>query len=120
MNYICDIVVLTWNNLDITKQFIDSLLASTEVPFRLIIIDNASSDGTREYLLSLKDSEKCSLEVVLNDKNKGFVAGMNQGLRLSNAEYVFLVNNDLIFSKGWHRCDSKYCISFPGTKPMNM
>jgi O-antigen biosynthesis protein len=101
MSYLCDIVVLTWNNLDITKTFIDSLLASSNIPCRLIIIDNASSDGTREYLASLKDIGNFKFSIVLNNENRGFVAGMNQGLKLSEAEYICLANNDLIFSKGW-------------------
>lgn len=79
----------------------ESFLACTETPSRLIVIDNGSNDGTKEYLSSLKDTDKCKFVVVLNNENKGFVEGVNQGIRLSDASHVCLVNNDVIFSKGW-------------------
>ena len=96
-----DIIVLTWNKESITRDFVESFFSHTSVPCRLIIIDNGSSDGTRDYLTSLKDSETIKLKVILNPENNGFVKGMNQGIELSEAPLVCLANNDLIFSKGW-------------------
>ncbi|MBU1122853.1 MAG: glycosyltransferase family 2 protein [Candidatus Omnitrophota bacterium] len=101
MNPICDIIVLTFNRLDITKQFVESFLANTILPTRLIIIDNASSDATRQYLSGLRGTDNCAIEVILNDDNVGFVRGMNQGIALSRAPFVCLSNNDLIFTRGW-------------------
>lgn len=101
MNVKCDIIVLTWNQLDIIKQFVESYLENTSELSRLIIIDNGSSDGTPEYLSSLTDTDKVFFKVVLNTENRGFVGGMNQGIELSSASYVCLANNDLIFTKGW-------------------
>lgn len=96
-----DIIALTWNNKQVTRDFVESFLGNTAISTRLIIIDNGSSDGTTEYLSSLKDSGNCIIKVVLNRENKGFVGGMNQGIEASNAPYVCLANNDLIFTKGW-------------------
>ncbi|MFH1641090.1 MAG: glycosyltransferase family 2 protein [Candidatus Omnitrophota bacterium] len=101
MNSLCDVVVLTWNQRNIIKDFVESYLANTSVASRLIIIDNGSNDGTREYLLSLTDTDRCSFEIIFNEENKGFVGGMNQGISISDAPYVCLVNNDLIFTEGW-------------------
>lgn len=98
---ICDIIVLTWNQQQLIKAFIESLLSNTFLPFRLIIIDNASVDGTRDHLSYLKDNDNCQFKIVFNSENKGFVRGMNQGIEISNAPYVCLANNDLIFTKGW-------------------
>jgi len=98
MKNICDIIVLTWNQKQIIKSFIDSLFKSTSLPFRLIIIDNNSKDGTREYLESIK---KDNVKIIFNKENRGFVGGMNQGIEISDAPYVCLANNDLIFTKGW-------------------
>lgn len=97
----CDIVVLTWNQLDVIKTFIESFLSNTTLPSRLIIVDNGSNDGTKEYLSSLKDTPDCAFKIILNKENKGYVGGMNQGLESSDAPYVCLANNDLIFTKGW-------------------
>ncbi len=96
-----DIIVLAWNNKPITIDFVESFLANTDIACRLIIIDNASTDGTPEYLLSLKDTARCAFKIVLNKENKGFVAGMNQGISLAGAPYICLANNDLLFSPGW-------------------
>jgi GT2 family glycosyltransferase len=98
---VCDIIVLTWNQLDIIKEFVQSFLFNTALPTRLIIIDNGSRDGTKEYLASLKDSNPHSFKIVLNKENRGFVGGMNQGLEISTAPYACLANNDLVFTKGW-------------------
>jgi len=101
MDYKADIIVLTWNGKQIIKNFVESFFAYTTVPSRLIIIDNASHDGTDEYLAKLKGTDRIKLEIVLNKENKGFVRGMNQGIEISDAPYVCLANNDLIFTKGW-------------------
>jgi len=84
-----------------TKNFIESFWSNASVSSRLIIIDNASTDGTVEYLSLLKDSSDRALKIVFNKENKGFVGGMNQGMAISDAPYVCLANNDLLFTKGW-------------------
>lgn len=97
----CDVIVLSWNRRDLTKSFVESFLSSTITPTRLIIIDNDSSDNTPEHLESLRDTDNCKFQVILNKENIGFVRGMNQGIAFSDAPYVCLANNDLIFNKGW-------------------
>jgi len=101
MNSLCDVIVLTWNQLEIIKNFINSFISTTSLPSRLIIIDNNSNDGTKEYLISLKNTPSCHFQIILNKENKGFVGGMNQGIKISQAKYVCLANNDVIFTKGW-------------------
>jgi len=101
MDYLFDIIVLNWNQKELTTDFVNSFLANTTIPCRLIIIDNGSDDGSVEYLLSLKDTAACKFKIVVNKENLGFVGGMNQGIEISAAPYVCLANNDLLFSKGW-------------------
>ncbi len=100
-NFQCDIIVLTWNHLELTKIFFESLLSSTSLKIRIIVVDNGSIDGTREYLGKLKEELTDKLEVIFNQENVGFVRGVNQGLAVSSAPYVCLANSDLIFTKGW-------------------
>ena len=97
----CDIIVLTWNQKSLIKEFTDSILENTITPSRLIIIDNASKDGTQDYLKTLKGNEIVKIEVIFNKENLGYVGGMNQGLVLSKSEYVCLMNNDVLVTKGW-------------------
>lgn len=101
MQYLCDVIILTWNQLETTKTCIESYLANTLVPTRLIVIDNASDESTRQYLSFLKNTPNCEIKIVLNEENLGFIRGMNQGIEISNAPYICLANNDLIFTKGW-------------------
>ncbi len=98
---VCDVIVLTWNKKDIIESFVNSFLKNTSVLCRLIIIDNASNDNTQEYLATLKDTPLCTFKIIINKENKGFVGGMNQGIEISEAPYVCLANNDLLFTKGW-------------------
>lgn len=101
MQSICDIVVLTWNKLPVTKAFVESLLENTFVPIRVIFVDNGSTDGTREYLSELKPTETCRFSFVFNKENKGYVKGNNQGLAEAHAPFVCFANNDLLFTPGW-------------------
>ncbi len=99
----CDLIVLTWNHLELTKKFFDSLLAGTCPVIRVIVVDNASTDGTKEYLKELKARSGLlhEIDVISNEENVGFVRGVNQGFARSSAPYVCLVNNDVIFTDGW-------------------
>jgi len=96
-----DIVVLTWNQKKLIQDFVGSFMKHTNFPCRLIIIDQASQDGTPDYLRSLKGNDLCSIEPVFNTENKGYIGGVNQGMSLSKADYVCLANNDLLFTDGW-------------------
>ena len=101
MNPLCDFVVLTFNKIDVTKNFVKSLLVNTSLPIRVIFVDNASHDGTRDYLRSLKESENCHFEIILNENNLGFIKGVNQGLAKAQAPFICIANNDLTFTPGW-------------------
>lgn len=97
----CDIVMAVWNNLKLTKDCIDSIIANTGTDFRLIIIDNASDKETGDYLNSLKQDSSLKILLVRNYSNLGFIKAVNQGIALSRAPYVCLINNDTIVTKGW-------------------
>lgn len=102
------IIVLTFNNLKINKLCINSILEKTAYPnYELIIVDNNSADGTREYLLELSKIES-NVKVILNKDNIGFAAGNNMGIKEADGEYVVLLNNDTIVTRGWLTALSKH------------
>ena len=73
------IIVVTYNNCDLTRLCIESVLANTTHPnVEIIIVDNNSSDSTPDYLRSLA-GEHGNIEVILNADNRGFAAANNQG-----------------------------------------
>ncbi|MGO9481221.1 MAG: glycosyltransferase [Candidatus Kryptoniota bacterium] len=90
------IVILTYNQLEYTKLTIDSIRKYTKVPYEIIVVDNASSDGTVRYLKAQKD-----IRTIFNRENVGFPAGCNQGMELAKGDYIVLVNNDVIVPNDW-------------------
>jgi GT2 family glycosyltransferase len=95
------IVVVTYNNLDLTRQCLESLYARTEWPnFEVIVVDNASSDGSPDYLREAATSYP-DLKVFLNPQNFGFARASNAGLQEASGEYLVLLNNDTVVSRGW-------------------
>jgi GT2 family glycosyltransferase/tetratricopeptide (TPR) repeat protein/2-polyprenyl-3-methyl-5-hydroxy-6-metoxy-1,4-benzoquinol methylase len=109
------IVILTHNQLAYTERCVSSIREHTPEPYELIFIDNASTDGTREYLLSLADAK-----VILNEENRGFPAGCNQGIKASSGSQVLLLNNDTVVTTGWLdrmldalSCDEKIALVGP-------
>lgn len=94
------IIMLTFNQRDLTRQCIESLQHYTPLPHELIIVDNGSIDGTRDYLNDLAAGTK-NVRVVFNDYNAGFAKANNQGAKYATGEYILLLNNDVILTEGW-------------------
>lgn len=90
------IVIVSWNVKELLKKAIASIEVHADLPFELFVIDNASSDGTREYLKSVKmNNQLCAkFSFILNEVGRGFAAGCNQGIKLSESEYVLLFAPD--------------------------
>lgn len=95
------IVILTHNNLEYTRQCLESIYAKTEYSeYEIVIVDNASDDGTHEYLEEIK-SEKDNIQIIHNKQNVGFAKGNNQGVKASKGEYLVFLNNDTVVTYGW-------------------
>lgn len=90
------IIILTHNQLEITKQCLESIFKHTPEPFELIVVDNNSTDGTAEYLKSLP-----GIKTVFNLKNHGFARGCNQGYEISTGDTILFLNNDTIVTENW-------------------
>ncbi len=95
------IVVLTHDGLTFTRLCLESLLAHTAGhDFELIVVDNASRDGTRAYLTQLAEADG-RVRVLFNARNMGFAPACNQGLGLALGEHLVLLNNDTMVPPGW-------------------
>ncbi len=90
------IIVLTHNELAYTKACVDSLERFTDLPHELIFVDNASTDGTVDYLRTIPGAS-----VIENAENRGFPAGVNQGLAVASGDQILLLNNDTVVTTGW-------------------
>lgn len=91
------IVILTRNGIDLTRACIESIERCTPEPYELVMVDNGSSDGTLEWLRTLRGE----VVVIENDANLGFGAGCNQGIAASSGERILLLNNDVVVTPGW-------------------
>jgi GT2 family glycosyltransferase len=90
------IVIVSWNVNDLLRRCVRSVMDSLSsgrqggLAWQLIVVDNASSDGTVEMLRQ----EYPQVELIANQGNLGFTAGNNQGISLSDGRYVLLLNPD--------------------------
>ena len=94
------IIILTYNALEYTKKTINSILANTEQPYEIVLVDNGSSDGTVAYLRHLTKKFN-HIKLIENPHNRGFAAGNNQGAALAQGEYLLFLNNDVLVSADW-------------------
>jgi GT2 family glycosyltransferase len=95
------VVVVTFDNLVLTRMTIESLLANTaRPPYEIVVVDNGSTDGTRGYL-SVLAARNPHVRLVRNKANRGFAAAANQGMAVARADILVLLNNDTIVPPGW-------------------
>ena len=94
------IIILTWNALEYTQKCVNSIQNHTRYPHEIVFVDNASTDGTVEYLRNLVKGHS-NYKLIENRENRGFAAGNNQGVSAASGEYVMLLNNDVLVSDGW-------------------
>lgn len=91
------IVVLTWDQLQLTQACVESIRLATDVTYELIVVDNGSGPEARAYAETVADVAVC------NDSNRGFARGNNQGLARASGELVMFLNNDTVLPRGWTR-----------------
>lgn len=90
------IVIPLYNQLKYTKLCLESLRSTLTVLPEIILVDNASTDGTADYLRTLSN-----IKVISNAENLGFAGGCNAGIRAASGEWVVVLNNDVIVAPGW-------------------
>jgi len=83
------IIIPNFNGKHFLKLCLESLKVQHD-PFDVIIVDNGSTDGSVRFV---KDNYP-DYTLIENKENLGFSAGVNQGIKASSSEYVFLLNND--------------------------
>jgi GT2 family glycosyltransferase/glycosyltransferase involved in cell wall biosynthesis len=97
------VIVVTYNNLEFTKACLASLDEHSHYEnLEIIVVDNASSDGTPNFLVDWA-SIGGNRKIILNDDNRGFAAANNQGLCVATGDYLVMLNNDTYVTPGWVR-----------------
>ncbi len=98
---LASVIVPCCNQLEFTRHCIAALVRFTRTPWELIVVNNGSTDGTRDYLAGVQDASPVPVTVIANSTNLGFPAAINQGLKCARGEYLVLLNNDAVVTEGW-------------------
>jgi len=85
-----------YNQVEYTRQCVDSMIKHGGDLNRLIVVDNGSTDQTRSYLETLPLGGR-----IFNQANLGCGVAWNQGALLLQAEWTIVMNNDVLVSAGW-------------------
>jgi GT2 family glycosyltransferase len=114
------IVILNWNTKNHLETFLPFLVKySTLNDVKIVVADNASDDGSVDFLRT----NYPSIELVLLDQNYGFAEGYNRALEQVKAEYYILLNSDIEVTENWIQplielleSNSEIAISMPKLK----
>ncbi|MCS6836887.1 MAG: glycosyltransferase family 2 protein [Anaerolineae bacterium] len=91
------IVIPNWNGQRFLKTCLDSLLCQTHAPLEIIVVDNASSDGSQAFVRQHYPQVK----LVELPNNRGFTGACNVGIEAAQGEFIVLLNNDTEVDPRW-------------------
>jgi hypothetical protein len=91
------VIIVNYNGLDDLKACLRSLEADSSRRYDVILVDNASTDGSARYVRR----NHPAIEVVENDGNLGFGHGSNLGARHARGAYIAFLNPDTVVEPGW-------------------
>ncbi len=91
------VVIPNLNGKRFLKDCLDSLFAQSFRDFGVVLVDNASSDGS----VGLVESSYPEVEVIRNETNLGFARAANQGIAEASGDYIVLLNNDTVLERDW-------------------
>ncbi len=98
---LASIVIATHDNLHLTRACIDSILRNTSWPnYEIVVVDNGSADDTLAYLRDLA-ARRPHVRCIMNGRNEGFARAANQGMVATAGDYLVLLNNDTVVTRGW-------------------
>jgi GT2 family glycosyltransferase/glycosyltransferase involved in cell wall biosynthesis len=90
------IVIPTFNKAEYLYQCLESILAHTQVPFEVVVVDDCSADRTPELVARLDN-----VRGVRNETNLEFIRTSNRGARLAAGPYLLFLNNDVTVTPQW-------------------
>jgi hypothetical protein len=91
------IIIPHWNGIEVLSECLDSLKKSTYFSFEIIVVDNASSDGSQAWI----KANHPDITLIENQVNKGYAGGCNSGVESAKGKYLLFLNNDTIQESNW-------------------
>lgn len=103
-NDFCSIIIthyaMNGERSETMRASLNSLIENTKYPYELIVVDNGQSIEDSEFLLKLANENKIHV-YVRNGNNMHFGYARNQGLALSQGDYICIADNDIYYKPGW-------------------
>ncbi len=91
------VIIVTWNALPLLRQCLPSVVATAYDNLEIILADNASTDGSAEWV----EATFPSVKVIRHAENWAFCKGNNEAIRQATGDYLVLLNNDVEVPPGW-------------------
>ena len=91
------IIIPHWNGIDTLSECLISLFKTRHDSYEVIVVDNASTDGSQPWL----KNKYPQVKLIENDKNYGYAGGCNRGALEANGDYLIFLNNDTIQDPDW-------------------
>jgi len=98
-NPLVSIIIVTYNNKDDIEECLDSILNQTYKNFEIIVVDNASKDGTPDIV----QRKYPTVRLIRSPKNLGYAGGNALGLKFARGDYIVILNPDTVVDKNWLR-----------------
>jgi N-acetylglucosaminyl-diphospho-decaprenol L-rhamnosyltransferase len=92
------VVIVNYNRAALLREAIASVLAQTQPPAEVIVVDNGSADGSAD---AVEREFGPAIKLVRLDHNLGFAGGNNAGVRVATGEWIALLNNDAVADARW-------------------
>ena len=91
------IIIPHWNGIEILSDCLESLAQTEYTNLEIIVVDNASTDGSPDWV----NINYPSVKLVENDQNYGYAGGCNRGAGVATGDYLVFLNNDTIQDSKW-------------------
>ena len=88
-------IIVSWNNEKEIRDCLSSIIHFTTIPFKIIVVDNLSSDNTRDII----KNEFPQVKLIESSENLGFAKANNLGLQYVKSKYVCFINPDIILTE---------------------
>lgn len=112
---IVSVIIPNWNGSDLLEDCLNSLGKQTFRNFEVILVDNGSTDNSLEYV----ENNFPEVKIIKLKKNFGFARAINEGVKVSEAEYVVFLNNDTKVDKDWLKNLVEYADKHPEVISVN-